>query len=90
MGEFSPPEGIHHHIDFYLRASLPNLSHYRMAPAEHVELHRYITNLFSKGFVHQSTSRVQLLLVLRLRMMVLGVCLWIVMLLRKLLVSTAF
>ena len=47
---------IQHAIDFVPKATLPNLPHHRISPAEHVELQRQVEELLREGFVHESMS----------------------------------
>ena len=51
-----PMHDIQHAIDFVLRATLPNLPHYRMNPTEHAKLQRQVDGLLQKGFIHESLS----------------------------------
>ena len=47
---------IQHTIDFVPKATLPNLPHHRISPAEHVELQRQVEELLREGFVRESMS----------------------------------
>ena len=47
---------IQHAINFILRSTLSNLPHYRINPAEHAELKRYVDKLLSKGFIKESLT----------------------------------
>lgn len=55
-GDVPPLRGIRYNVDFV--PGFPNLPHYRMAPGEHVELHRQVMILFSKGIGRESNSLV--------------------------------
>jgi hypothetical protein len=48
--------GIKHHIDFVLRASIPNQPAYRSNPDEMKELQRQVDELMEKGYIHESMS----------------------------------
>jgi len=47
---------IKHVIDLVLGSTLPNLPHYHMNPAEHVELQRQVEELLKRGSVRNSIS----------------------------------
>jgi len=47
-GELPPMRDIQHVIDLVSRATLPNLSHYRINPVEHAELQRQVEELLDK------------------------------------------
>ena len=52
-----PPDiNIWHFIDFIPGASLPNLSHYRLRPAQNAELQRQVKELLRRGFIRESDS----------------------------------
>ena len=45
--QIPPMRDIQHAIDFVLRATLPNMPHYRMNLTEHAELQRQVEELLS-------------------------------------------
>ena len=47
---------IQHFIDFIPGASLPNLPHYRLNPAQGVELQRQVEDLLRRGLIRESHS----------------------------------
>jgi len=51
-----PMRDIQHAIDLALGSSLPNLSHYRMHSAEHIELKRQVDEFLYKEFIKKSLS----------------------------------
>ena len=54
--ELPPMRDIQHAIDLVPRATLSNLSYYRMNPAEHMELQRQVKELLEKWFIKESLS----------------------------------
>ena len=55
-GELPPMRNIQYVIDLVTGATLPNMSHYMMNPAEHAELQRQVEELLDKGFINKSLS----------------------------------
>ena len=57
LTESLPPDrNIQHFIDLILRASLPNLPHYRFNPAQGAELQRQVEDLLRRGLIRESHS----------------------------------
>ena len=51
-----PARSVQHFIDFIPGSSLPNLTHYRLTPAQSAELQRQVEDLLSRGFIRESHS----------------------------------
>ena len=57
LTESLPPyRDIQHFIDLIPEASLPNLPHYRLNPAQGAELQRQVEDLLSRGLIRESHS----------------------------------
>ena len=82
--ELPPLRSIQHAIDLVSGSQLPNLPAYRNNPNEHAELKKHVKKLLSKGFIRESLSLVLFQLCLRLKLMVLGTYVLIVMSLTRL------
>ena len=82
--ELPPLRSIQHAIDLVSGSQLPNIPAYRNNPNEHAELKKHVKKLLSKGFIRESLSLVLFQLCLRLKLMVLGTYVLIVMSLTRL------
>ena len=51
-----PNRTVQHFIDFVPGATLPNLPHYRLNPAQSAELQKQVEDLLRRGLIHESQS----------------------------------